>query len=83
MGGIMKKLFSAVALLGATCVGLNACDVDQTKEAKAPEVDVTGGQMPEYNVTTPDVNVTTEKKTVEVPTVSVKTADEKKAEQNQ
>ena len=50
-----------------------ACDVDQTKEGEMPDVDVnaTGGQLPEYNVTGPDVNVGTENKTVQVPTVDV------------
>lgn len=76
----MKKIIAAAALVGASCFALSACDVDQTKEAKAPEVEVKGGQLPEYNVTGPDVQVGTEKKTIEVPTVDVKTADEKKAE---
>ena len=76
----MKKIITAAAFLGVSCFGLAACDVEKTKDAKAPEVEVKGGQLPEYNVTGPDVNVTTEKKTIEVPTVDVKTADEKKAE---
>lgn len=65
-------------------------DVDQTKEAKLPDVDVTveGGQAPEFDVKTGDVEVgTTEKKvlvpkvvmeeeTVTVPTVDVEPAKE-------
>lgn len=65
-------------------------DVDQTKEAKLPDVDVTveGGQAPEFDVKTGEVEVgTTEKKvlvpkvimeeeTVTVPTVDVKPAGE-------
>jgi hypothetical protein len=50
-----------------------ACDVDQTKEAQVPEVEVnaTGGQMPEFDVDGPTVNVGTENKVVEVPTVKI------------
>ena len=60
-------------LVVASCFAFAACDVDQTKEGEMPDVDVnaTGGQLPEYNVTGPDVNVGTENKTVQVPTVDV------------
>ena len=77
----MKKIIAALA--GASCLaGLAACGVDKTKNGAMPDVDVnvSGGQLPEYNVTGPDVNVGTENKTIQVPTVDVKTADEKKAE---
>jgi uncharacterized lipoprotein len=65
----MKKIIIVLAAAG----GLAACDVDQTKNAQLPDVDVnaTGGQLPEFNVTGPDVNVGTENKTVQVPTVDV------------
>lgn len=60
-------------MLGAVCVTIAGCDVDQTKEGKLPEVEVnaTGGQLPEFNVTGPEVNVGTENVTVQVPTVDV------------
>jgi uncharacterized lipoprotein len=75
----MKKIIAALA--GASCLAaLAACDVDKTKNGAMPEVNISGGQLPEYNVTGPDVNVGTENKTIQVPTVDVKTADEKKAE---
>lgn len=69
----MKKI--VIALAGAGCLaGLAACDVDQTKNAQLPDVDVnaTGGQLPEFNVTTPEVSVGTENKTIQVPDVDVK-----------
>jgi uncharacterized lipoprotein len=74
----MKKII--LMLAGASCLGLTACDVDKTKNGQMPDVDlnVSGGQLPEYHVTTPDVNIGTENKTIQVPTVDVKTADEKK-----
>jgi uncharacterized lipoprotein len=76
----MKKI--VLMLAGASCLGLTACDVDKTQNGAMPDVDVnvTGGQLPEYNVTGPDVNVGTENRTVQVPTVDVKTGSEKKAE---
>ena len=60
-------------LTGASCLAFAACDVDQTKKGEMPDVDVnaTGGQLPEYNVEGPSVNVGTENKTVQVPTVDV------------
>ncbi|HET9355066.1 MAG TPA: hypothetical protein VFO42_02755 [Sphingomicrobium sp.] len=59
--------------VAAGCLGLAACDVDQTQEGEMPEVEVnaTGGQMPEFDVDGPTVNVGTENKTIEVPTVDV------------
>ena len=68
----MKKIL--IMLAGASGLGLAACDVDQTKEAKAPDVDVnvSGGQAPEFNVTGPEVNVGMENKTIQVPDVDVK-----------
>ena len=69
-------------LVGASCLAIAACDVDQTKEGDIPEVDVnaSGGQLPEFNVEGPDVNVGTENKTVEVPTVDVDVPDENENE---
>ena len=60
-------------LIGASFLAFAACDVDQTKEGELPDVDVnaSGGQLPEFNVEGPTVNVGTENKTVEVPTVDV------------
>jgi len=68
----MKNSIKSI-LLGAVCLSFAACDVDQTKEAELPDVDVnaSGGQLPEFNVEGPTVEVGTENKTVEVPTVDV------------
>ena len=64
---------SVKMLIAANCFAVTACDVDQTKEAKLPDVDVNvgGGQLPEYNVQGPDVDIGTENKTIQVPTVDV------------
>lgn len=63
------KMFAASVI----CFGIAACDVDQTQEANLPEVDVnaSGGQLPEFDVDAPEVNVGTENTVVEVPTVDV------------
>ncbi|HYD36013.1 MAG TPA: hypothetical protein VEA60_00245 [Allosphingosinicella sp.] len=70
----MKKF----AILLAAAAGLAACDVDQTKNAQLPDVDVnvSGGQAPEFNVTPPEVSVGTENRTIQVPDVDVKVPDE-------
>jgi hypothetical protein len=69
----MKFVIKASVVLG--CLGLAACDVDQTKEGDMPEVDVnvSGGQLPEFNVQGPDVDVGTKNETIQVPTIDVDT----------
>lgn len=73
---IKKTAILAFAL--ASTFALAACDVDQTQEGELPEVDVDvqGGQVPEYDVDAPDVDVDTEEVTVPVPDVDVQPADE-------
>ena len=68
----MKNAIRAFAV-SAVCLTFAASDVDQTKEAKAPDVDVnvSGGQLPEFNVQGPSVEVGTENKVIKVPTVDV------------
>jgi hypothetical protein len=68
----MKKITFLLAAAGGLALG--ACDVDQTKNGQLPDVDVnvSGGQAPEFDVTTPEVNVGMENKTVQVPDVDVK-----------
>ena len=73
-----------VKLLAAgACVTLGACEVKQTQNGQMPDVDVnvSGGQLPEYNVQGPEVQVGTENKTIEVPTVDVKTPAEQRNQQ--
>ena len=71
----MKKFATALVLSAAT-LGLAACDVDQTEEAELPDVDVEGGNMPEFDVETADVDVGSETMEVEVPTVDVDMPDD-------
>jgi hypothetical protein len=70
----MKNALKLLAI-AACSLGIAGCDVDQTKEGDMPEVDVnvSGGQLPEFNVQGPDVDVGTVNKTIEVPTIDVDT----------
>jgi len=70
----MRKTFTAL-LLGAASLSLAACDVEQTEEGSMPDIDVEGGNLPEYDVDAADVDVGTKTETVEVPTISVEEAD--------
>jgi hypothetical protein len=72
-------------LVAAASIGLVGCDVEKTQEGNVT--------VPKYDVTAPDVNVTkketevtvpkvtTQKETVTVPSVDIKTGQEKAAEQ--
>ncbi len=64
---------------------LSACDVEKTQEGEMPEVEVTseGGQLPEYDVETAEVEMGTETRTIEVPTAEIKSADEVRAEEGE
>ena len=66
----MKRLI-ATSLIAPFALGLAACDVDQTEEGEMPEVSVEGGNMPEYDVETADVDIGTKEKTVEVPDIDI------------
>ena len=67
----MKKLIMTV--MAATV--LFSCDVDQTKKAKLPDVDIDidtdAGQLPGYDVDWADVNVGTTTKMVKIPKVVI------------
>lgn len=78
---VKKAAFVAVAL--TSMFALSACDVEQTQEGEMPEVEVVTeeGQMPEYDVETAEVEMGTEKKVIEVPTVDYESADEVRAEE--
>jgi hypothetical protein len=73
---ILMKAIASIAVAIATVVTLAACDVKKTAEGNVtvPKYEVEKKQagdvtLPKYDVTTPDVKVTKEEKTVTVPTV--------------
>jgi hypothetical protein len=69
----LHKLFA----VSAVALALGACDVNKTEEGEMPDVDVDGGEMPEYDVVKkddgemPDVDV----EGGEMPEYDVDTAD--------
>jgi hypothetical protein len=85
-----SKIASTLAVAVTLLLPLAACTVKKTQEGEMPKVDVKGGQLPEYDVkpaevqvgstpvevTVPTVDVGTEKKTVEVPKVTINPAPE-------
>lgn len=72
----MRKIIIAT-VLPAAALGLAACDVEQTEEGALPDVEmeVDGGNLPEFDVDTADVEIGTEEATIEVPTIDVEEPD--------
>jgi hypothetical protein len=71
-------LVALVALAIAWALGL--FQIETQGELRAPEVDISGGEVPNVNVQAADVDVGTRTETIEVPTVDVTTPDEKAAD---
>lgn len=78
----MKKMTTKTAFF-AVCsasvlFALSGCKVEQTEEGKLPDVEVKaeGGELPKYEVETPEVDVGTKTVEVEVPTATVEMPDD-------
>lgn len=67
----MRAIPLSLAVVALAALG--ACDVDQTQEGELPEVNVSGGEMPEYDVDAANVEVGTTNQQVEVPTIETET----------
>ena len=67
-----------IVAVAGSFLAIAACDVDTKGNVEVPDVDVnaSGGELPDVDVTGPDVNVGTENKTVQVPTVDVDVPEE-------
>lgn len=63
----MKKIIATSTVLAAA-FSLSACDVDQTEEGSLPDVEVEGGNLPEFDVEPMDVDVDSN---IEMPEVDV------------
>jgi hypothetical protein len=78
----MKKPTNKTALLAicsaAMVLALAGCKVEKTQEGELPNVEVKadGGQLPKYDVETPEVEVGTKTVEVEVPTATVEMPDD-------
>jgi hypothetical protein len=70
-------LIALVALAIAWAAGLFQVQTDG--QLKAPDVDVSGGEVPNVDVQAADVDIGTRTETVEVPTVDVTPPDEQPA----
>lgn len=74
--GILIALGAVVIVAGALFL-VWFVDVDQTEEARLPDVKVEGGNAPEYNVETGSVTVEESTVNVPVPEVDVNMNEEK------
>jgi len=60
----------------ASLLFVTGCAVSQEEPGEAPSVDVEEGELPEYDVEGPEVDVGTEEEEVTVPDVDVELPDE-------
>jgi len=63
-------LVAVLALIAALALGF--VDIDQTKQGALPEIRADGGNLPEFDVKTADVEVGTTNTTIDVPTVETR-----------
>ena len=72
---------AAVAML---LFGVYMVDVEQTEEARLPDVDVTveGGNVPEFDAEVGDIDVGSEEVTVDVPTIDIESPEEERMAEN-
>lgn len=70
-------ILGIIALAFVAVVAWYMIDIEQTREARLPDVDVnvTGGQTPDYDVRTGDVDIGTKQTTVQVPDVKITTEE--------
>ena len=57
-------------------LGVGGCTIDKEESGQLPDVDVQGGNMPEYDVDAPEVDVGTKEKVITVPDVDVTMPDD-------
>lgn len=79
--GVIIGIIAAAALL---FFGVYMIDVEQTEEARLPDVDVTveGGNVPEFDAEVGDIDVGSEEVTVEVPTIDIESPEEERLAEN-
>ncbi len=69
---LIGGLLLLVLIIGGGAMALGLLRVEQTQDAKLPEIAVQPGKLPEYKAGVAKVEVGTRQETVEVPTVDVK-----------
>lgn len=65
----LKKAFPVSAML--LVLPLAACQIEREQRGELPEVDIEAGQLPQYDIKGPDVNVGVTEQTVTVPKVMI------------
>lgn len=75
------KIASIIAVVVAAVAigfGVYMVDIDQTQEASMPDVDVNveGGNLPEFSAEVGDIETGTETITMEVPTIEFESPEE-------
>lgn len=78
------KLLAVIAAVAIAVFAFYMIDIDQTEEARMPDVDVTveGGSLPEFDAEVGDIDVGTEEVTVTVPTIEVETPEDEEVAEN-
>lgn len=71
-------IIAAIAAVAVIAFGIFFIDIDQTEEASLPDVDVSveGGNLPEFEAETGDIDVGTTEVEVTVPTVDIESPEE-------
>ena len=80
LGAILGIVVVAIAI----AFGIYMVDIDQTEEARLPDVDVSveGGNLPEFDAEVGDIDVGSKEVTVEVPTVDIQSPEEERTAEN-
>jgi hypothetical protein len=67
----LLALLGIIVIIVVVLMALGFINIDQTREGKMPSVSVQGGQAPSFQADVGSVDVGSQNKTVQVPTVSV------------
>jgi hypothetical protein len=67
----LLALIGIIVIVLVVLMALGFINLDQTREGRMPSVSVQGGQAPAFRADVGSVDVGTENKTVQVPTVAV------------
>ncbi|MEX2571898.1 MAG: hypothetical protein WD737_11420 [Gemmatimonadota bacterium] len=70
----MRRITSFWLSLAVAAV-IAGCTADVEESGSPPDVDVTGGEMPEIDVDPADVDVSTDTQVVEVPDIDVESTE--------
>ena len=72
----LGAIIGIIVVVLAIIFGIYMIDIDQTEEAQLPEVNIEGGNMPEFDAEVGEIKVEEEEVTVTVPTLEVNPPEE-------